>query len=152
MIADGLGVDGVFRISQIGASSVVAYNTEGTQSPRRRRELHGRRRSRGHAWVELAIQQHPGRTKLLASALTNRGWQSPILYHVPIGQGCAIQRARDGAVHRRLGKTRRLHRVAGRSTPVVPANLSSERTVYWCGHSAGDAAWLHGIWLAVAWT
>lgn len=66
MIAAGFVVLVLFRRSS------VAYNAEGAQSSCRRRELHGRRRSRGHARVRLTIQHHPGRTKLLASALTNR--------------------------------------------------------------------------------
>lgn len=147
MVYAGLGVRVLFRRSSVGA--VIAYNAESTQSSCRRRELHGRRRSRRHARVRLAIQHHPGRTKLLASALTNRGWQSSVLHHVPIRHGCPIQRARNRAIHRGLSKTRRLHRVARRSAPVVPTDLSCERTVYWCWHPAGNAARLHGIWLAV---
>lgn len=149
VIAAGFVVWGLVRRSRVGPSNSIACNAQGTQISCRRRELHGRRRSRGHARVWLAIQHHSGRTKLLASALTNRGRQSPILHHVPIRHGCPIQRARNGAIHRRLGKARWLDRVARRSAPVVPANLSCERTVYRCWHPAGNAARLHRIWLAV---
>lgn len=90
MVAVGFIVVVVFRRRRTGLSSVVVYNAEGTQSSCGCRELHGRRRSRGHAWVYLAFQHHPGRTQFLASTLTNRGWQSSILNHVPISHGCPI--------------------------------------------------------------
>lgn len=151
MITARLGGWSMLGRSGARPSSVVTYNTEGTQCACRCRELHGRRRSRGHAWVELTIKKHPWRTKLLASALTNRGWQPSILHHVPVGQSCPIQRTRHGTIRRRLSETRGLHRVACRSTPVVSPNLSSERAMDWRGHPAGDAARLQRVWLAVPW-
>lgn len=112
------------------------------------RKVHSRRRSRGHARVELAVQYHLWTSDLFAPALTNRGWQSSVLHHAPVGHGChgcLIQRSRDGTVGRRLSEAGRLHDISCRAAPVASPDLSSKGTMDWRRHPTCDVTRLHKV-------